>query len=103
MIHKPLGNSSLLVSKIGLGLSQLNENRNKKKYGYISEKEIQKILRYAISNNINFFDTADNYGNTERLLGKLPKHLKNQSVISTKVGYKRDGTGIRIFKRKYIF
>ena len=101
MFQKALGALNLSVSKIGLGLSQLGETKNKKKYNYISEKKVQKIIEYSISNNINFFDTADTYGNTERLLGRLSKKLKEKSIISTKIGPKYS-TDNRIFKKKYL-
>ena len=87
MFQKALGALNLSISKIGLGLSQLGETKNKKKYNYISEKKVQKIIEYSISNNINFFDTADTYGNTERLLGRLSKKLKEKSIISTMINF----------------
>ena len=100
MIKKPLGNSNIFVSQIGLGLSQFSEINNKERTGYVSEKEVNNTLRYAISNNINFFDTADNYGDTEKILGKLPKYLKDKTVISTKVCPTKDGS--RIFNKIYL-
>jgi len=53
--------------------------------GVISENEIKNILNFAQKNNINCFDTAKSYKNSEAILGK---HLdKSKSIkIDTKIG-----------------
>ena len=52
------------MSQIGLGLSQLNNNLylNKK----FTIKYIDKLINYAIEKGIKYFDTASNYGDTEK-------------------------------------
>ena len=54
------------LSKIGVGLSQLNNQL----YGYkkYSNKHINNLINYAIDKGINVFDTAHNYGDTEKIL-----------------------------------
>jgi len=100
MIFRPFGETFKKVSEIGLGLSQLSETRNNKSYGYKSEKQVLSIIRFAISKNINFFDTADTYGETEKILGKLSKKEKKNIFISSKAGRKPDGT--RCFQSRYL-
>ncbi len=100
MIFRPFGGTLKKVSEIGLGLSQLSQTKNTKSYGYKSEKQVLSIIRHAIKKKINFFDTADTYGETEKILGNLSKREKNKIIISTKAGWKPDGN--RCFKAKYL-
>ncbi len=100
MIFRPLGGTLKKVSEIGLGLSQLSQTKKKKSYGFKSEKQVLSIIRYAIKQKINFFDTADTYGETEKILGRLSNREKNKIIICTKAGRKPDGT--RCFKDKYL-
>ena len=60
---------------LSLGCAQFGMN-----YGYtntrgkVNQDEVGEIIDLAIKNNINSFDTAQSYGNSEELLGKfLPK------------------------------
>ena len=39
--------------------------------GQVSFQEIEKIIDLCRFNNINFIDTAMNYGNSEEILGKI--------------------------------
>ena len=88
------------VSELGLGLSQLSQTKNTKHYGYKSEKEVFSIIEHAIKKKINFFDTSDGYGDTEKILGRLKKKQKEKIIISTKAGRKTDGS--RCFDKKYL-
>ena len=56
-------------------------------------------LSAALDSGINFFDTADSYGQggSERLLGDVIRGRRDQVVISTKAGYRF--RGIRRFAR----
>ena len=100
MIFRLFGKTLKKVSEIGLGLSQFSETRNKNLYGYKSEKEVLSVIKYAISQKINFFDTSGGYGDTEKILGKLSKEEKKNILISTKAGRKPDGT--RCFQNNYL-
>ncbi len=51
--------------------------------GQVSEEDVDKILRAAIKAKITTIDTASNYGNSERVLGKIG--VKCFDVI-TKIG-----------------
>lgn len=69
------------LSKIALGSAQWGSN-----YGISNEigetklEEIKKILKISSDNGIEFIDTAFNYGNAEKNLGKL--NLNNFKVIT---------------------
>ena len=73
------------ISKISLGLSQLNNCLYKKER--FTNSYILDFIEYSIDKGINCFDTANNYGDTEKILGKLKKSQKEKIIISTKAGF----------------
>lgn len=73
---------NLKVSKLCLGTHQFFDKKKN-----VDSLEAKKILYYALNQNINFFDTADEYGNTkcEEFIGNYFYKKKN-IVIASKVG-----------------
>ena len=71
------------VSEIGLGTWQLGAD-----WGDVDNSTAEKVLAAAIENGVNFFDTADCYGEglSETRLGKFVKNLSSEVVIATKLG-----------------
>lgn len=51
------------------------------KSGQTDYDEIDKIVKYAIENNIRYFDTAQSYGECETVLGKAVSKLSNNDNI----------------------
>jgi aryl-alcohol dehydrogenase-like predicted oxidoreductase len=86
MQYAQLGNSDLMISRIGFGCMSLHADENK-----IS------LLEDAIEKGINFFDTSDLYnkGLNETLVGKALKKKRDNLIIATKVGnvWRADGSG----------
>ena len=72
--------TGLRVSKMCLGTMMFG--------GQTSNEESVEIVRYALENGINFFDTANIYtqGKSEMLLGEALKGHREEAVIATKVG-----------------
>jgi aryl-alcohol dehydrogenase-like predicted oxidoreductase len=85
MQKRTLGNSQLEVSAIGFGCMGMSFG-----YGPAGEKnEMIKILRAAVEQGINFFDTAEIYGpyTNETLVGEALEPFKGEVVIATKFGF----------------
>lgn len=85
MKKRSLGN--LKVNEIGLGCMGMSEF-----YGKIDDKESLKVLEKAYELGVNFYDTADTYGfgHNEQLLSKFIKGKREDLVIATKFGIKRE-------------
>ena len=81
------------LSSIGLGCMSMSHG-----YGNPDDTESIATLEYALELGINFWDTADFYGNgtNERLLSKVLKTHRDKIFIATKFGFKTgpEGKGV---------
>lgn len=73
-----LGNSDLKVSELSFGGMSLGEDH----------QQNEAIVHQAVETGINFFDTADLYGQgfNEETLGKALRHKRKDVQIASKVG-----------------
>lgn len=81
MDYNRLGQTELEVSVLGFGTGPLGEL-----FGPVDETQAQSIVRKAIDEGINLFDTSPYYGNAEERLGKAIRGYRDNLVIATKVG-----------------
>ncbi|WP_249313303.1 aldo/keto reductase [Lederbergia citrea] len=81
MNYRPLGNTGIKVSEVSFGTWAIGGA-----WGNVSDEESLKGLQYAIENGVNFFDTADVYGDghSEELLAKATKGKEDDIHIATK-------------------
>lgn len=63
------------VSEVGIGCYALSGA-----YGTKGVKEFKQMLDHAHDLGVNFFDTADTYGNMERILVKWLYHTVMRSI-----------------------
>jgi aryl-alcohol dehydrogenase-like predicted oxidoreductase len=75
---RPLGTSGLVVSKVGLGCNNFGRR--------IGLDEARAVADAALDEGVNLFDTADSYGDSEKILGELLEGRRDQVVIATKFG-----------------
>ena len=75
---------SLDVSVVGLGCNNFGRR--------LDEKATAKVVKAALDEGINFFDTADTYGGTEseKFLGKALGKQRDDVIVATKFGMKVD-------------
>ena len=75
------------VSKYCLGTWSLGSNREKNiSYGAISDSKVNKILEYSYDKGINFFDTANVYGDSEKKIGNYFHKKRDKVFLLQKLG-----------------
>lgn len=92
MDHRRYLEGGIEVSELGFGAWQLGVESGWKA---VSEVEADRMIRTALDNGINFFDTAPTYGHgtSEARLGKVLGSLdRSKIVINSKFGRLDDGT-----------
>lgn len=64
-------------------------------WGETHKNDFIEAIRYALDIGMNFFDTADTYGlgESEKILGEAIKGRREEVVIATKFGVRRDESG----------
>lgn len=90
MKRRELGGHGLEVSEIGLGCMGMSEF-----YGEADDEESVATIRRALELGVDFLDTSDMYGpfTNERLVGRAVKGRRDDVVIATKFGIRRDDDG----------
>jgi aryl-alcohol dehydrogenase-like predicted oxidoreductase len=81
MNYRPLGRTGLQVSELSFGTWAIGGS-----WGQTDEAESLRALDRAIGEGVNFFDTADVYGDgrSERLLARAAKGREDRVHIATK-------------------
>jgi aryl-alcohol dehydrogenase-like predicted oxidoreductase len=87
MRYRPLGNSGLLVSVVGLGCNNFGRR--------LDLAGTKSVLDAAIDEGITLLDTADIYatGESESLIGQALEGRRDQVLIATKWGHQSHDMG----------
>ncbi len=87
MKYRQLGRTGMNVSEISFGAWAIGSS-----WGKVDDKESLTALHKAVDWGVNFFDTADVYGNgrSEKLIARLLKERKETIYVATKAGRKLD-------------
>jgi len=75
MKYKILGKTKLKVSQVGFGAVQICR---------IPETDAIGLIRESIDSGINLIDTAHTYPDSEEIIGKALKGIRDKIIISTK-------------------
>jgi aryl-alcohol dehydrogenase-like predicted oxidoreductase len=87
MQYRELGRTGWKVSALSFGAWAIGSA-----WGQVDDKESLAALHKAVELGVNFFDTADVYGDglSERLVAKLRKESREKIYIATKAGRRLD-------------
>jgi aryl-alcohol dehydrogenase-like predicted oxidoreductase len=87
MQYRELGRTGWKVSALSFGAWAIGSA-----WGQVDDKESLAALHKSIEMGVNFFDTADVYGDglSERLVAKLRKESREKIFIATKAGRRLD-------------
>ena len=79
-----LGKSGIEISVVGTGLWAVGGG-----WGPVDDQQALDAIDASLDAGINFFDTADVYGNghSEELLGKAMRGRRDRFVVATKIGW----------------
>jgi aryl-alcohol dehydrogenase-like predicted oxidoreductase len=93
MQYATLGNTGLVVSRLAFGaMTFTSGNQDFATIYKVGGQAANELVGRALDAGVNFFDTADAYasGQSETLLGEALKSRRNDVVIATKVGMRRE-------------
>lgn len=96
--NRKLGKTGVELPLLGYGGAALQ-----KQYGNVlSTEDRVKLVRYAYDSGIRYFDTANNYGDSQAIIGRALKDIRDDVFITTKVDFwdasKPDGQFTRVPK-----
>ena len=83
MKYRKFGSLDWNVSEVGLGCWQIGAD-----WGNVSQDSAQEILKSSFENGVNFFDTADVYGDgrSEKFVGNFINSVSDRIYVATKAG-----------------
>lgn len=83
MQYRTLGRTGWNVSTVSFGAWAIGAD-----WGPVDDEESLRTLHRAVDLGINFFDTADVYGDgrSERILARLRQERSEEIIIATKAG-----------------
>ncbi len=87
MQYRELGRTGFKVSTVSFGAWAIGGT-----WGSVDDSESMAALHRAADKGVNFFDTADVYGDgrSERLMARLRKERREKLVVATKAGRRLD-------------
>jgi aryl-alcohol dehydrogenase-like predicted oxidoreductase len=87
MNYRNLGRTGFRVSTISFGAWAIGGT-----WGEVDDRQSLAALHRAVDLGVNFFDTADVYGDgrSEQLLARLKRERKEEIIVATKAGRRLD-------------
>jgi aryl-alcohol dehydrogenase-like predicted oxidoreductase len=83
MHYRTLGRTGWKISEVGFGAWAIGGS-----WGQVDDDESMRTLHHALDRGVNFFDTADVYGDgrSERLIARLRRERREPFYVATKAG-----------------
>ena len=99
MEFRTLGRTDWKISTVSFGAWAIGGT-----FGTVKDDESMAALHRALDRGVNFFDTADVYGDgrSERLLARLRKERKEPFYITTKAGRRLPKQTVEGYNKKNI-
>ena len=94
MLRRPLGNTGIEVSPLGLGTVKFGRNTGvdyPRAYRLPSDGRIADLLATAQREGVNLLDTAPAYGTSEARIGEAIEGHRDDWILCTKAGEEFDG------------
>jgi aryl-alcohol dehydrogenase-like predicted oxidoreductase len=81
-----LGKTEIKITRIGIGVMQWGSIKASQANGSQDIRSVLDMYETSCSNGVNFFDTAEVYGNgvSEKNLGNCLRHSSNKVVVASK-------------------
>lgn len=97
MKYRELGRTGWKVSTVSFGGWAIGDT-----WGYVDDNESLAAMHRAIEHGVNFFDTADVYGDghSEQLMKKLREDHKEEIYIVTKAGRRLNPHNVEGYNKK---
>jgi aryl-alcohol dehydrogenase-like predicted oxidoreductase len=93
-----LGRSGLAVSRVGVGCNNFGRR--------LDLDASRPVIEAALDAGVTLFDTSDNYGTSEEILGEVLESQRDDVILATKFGSEVQGDNGRDFEargsRRYI-
>ena len=86
-----LGRTGIHVTRLGYGAGHRK---------HMTETQNQAMLKRVVDSGINFIDTANDYGNSEEMIGIALSQRKSEFTLATKCGCSRQG---HVWTRENLF
>ena len=81
MEKAPLGDTGLVVSRLGAGMAEIGSELT-----LDDLPQISRVLNTALDNGINFLDTSASYFDSEIMIGRTIAHRRDEYILATKCG-----------------
>src|ERR1700729_1896605 len=97
MEYRTLGRTDWHVSTVSFGAWAIGGT-----WGAVTEEESIGALHRALDRGVNFFDTADVYGDghSEKMLARLRRERRDPFYVATKAGKRLKPVGAEGFNRE---